>query len=118
MDNYVWLIIFLPLFLVLWEEYIRGQREKQKKILHFIKQKRLGGRIIMSESISKFIGKDCIITTMNATITGVLESVDGNWLNIRRASKGSEAEIVNVDYVSQIREYPRNKNGKKKLIAG
>ena len=71
----------------------------------------------MSAALKRFIGKDCIITTMNSSITGTVESLEDNWLSIRQKSNlGDEGNLVNVDYISQIREYPRNKKGKRKAI--
>jgi hypothetical protein len=72
------------------------------------------GKSIMNEAIKSFIGKDCVITTLNTTITGVVESIEDNWVSIKPENGGSE--IVNIDHVSRIREYPLNKSGKKKLI--
>lgn len=66
-----------------------------------------------NEVIKKFIGKDCIITTFQTQINGVIESIEDNWVILR---VGDKTEIVNIDYISRIREYPLKKNGKKKLI--
>lgn len=46
--------------------------------------------------------------------TGVLKEVKDGGLVIEKTT--GETEIVNLDFVTRIREYPRKKNGKKKSI--
>jgi ferredoxin-fold anticodon binding domain-containing protein len=68
----------------------------------------------MGEAVKKLIGKECIITTgVGSSVVGIIESVEDSWVVLR--SKGN-LEMINLDYVSRIREYPRNKNGKKKTV--
>lgn len=45
---------------------------------------------------------------------GVIKEISDNAMLIER--KTGEKEIVNLDFVTHIREYPRKKNGKKKDI--
>ena len=116
MDLSIWIIIFLPIFIALWIEYEHLRQEKQRRILYTIKQNREKGSGRMSEVIKKYIGKDCIITTMNTTVTGVVEAVEDNWITIQPKDASRGSEIVNIDYISRIREYPRTKSGKRKAI--
>lgn len=70
----------------------------------------------MNELIQKFIGKECIIYTMNSeseSVVGTINELKDGWLFV---SKETEEQIVNIEYVVRIREYPRNKKGKKKAI--
>lgn len=71
----------------------------------------------MTELVKKFIGKECLIYTMNSSseqISGTIGEIDGEWITVLNANGGQE--IVNLEYVTRIREYPRNKNGKKKSV--
>ncbi|MGN0695349.1 MAG: DUF6897 domain-containing protein [Oscillospiraceae bacterium] len=71
----------------------------------------------MTELIKKFIGKECIIYTMNSSseqVCGTITELDGDWITIEEPTGGQE--IINLEYVTRIREYPRNKNGKKKSV--
>ena len=71
----------------------------------------------MTELVKKFIGKECIIYTMNSSaeqISGTIGEIDGEWITVENLNGGQE--IVNLEYVTRIREYPRNKNGKKKSV--
>lgn len=70
----------------------------------------------MNELIQKFIGKECIIYTMNSesgNISGTINELKDGWLVI---SNETGEEIVNAEYVVRIREYPRDKKGRKKAI--
>ena len=71
----------------------------------------------MTELVKKFIGKECLIYTMNSTseqIQGTIGEIDGEWITVLNANGGQE--IVNLEYVTRIKENPRNKNGKKKSV--
>ena len=71
----------------------------------------------MKELAKQFIGKDCIvytITSNEANIQGVIKEIDDGGMLIEKNS--GEKEIINLDFVTRIREYPRKKNGKKKSI--
>lgn len=65
----------------------------------------------MIELIKSFINKECLIYTINGTINGVIIDVTRGGISI---NTGKNSEIVNIDYIIRIREYPKNKNGKKK----
>ncbi len=71
----------------------------------------------MKELAKQFIGKDCIvytITSYDASIQGTIKEIDDGGMIIEKNS--GEKEIINLDFVTRIREYPRKKNGKKKSI--
>lgn len=67
----------------------------------------------MTDLVKNYIGRECLIYTMNSQLAGVIKEVDGSWITV---DNGKDLEAVNLDYVIRIREYPRNKNGKKKAI--
>lgn len=71
----------------------------------------------MYELISRFIGKEVIITTMNSetiSVNGTVTEVKDNWVVLDTKNYGMDA--INIDYITRIREYPRKENGKKKNI--
>lgn len=71
----------------------------------------------MKELAKQFIGKDCIIYTVTSNdgcIQGVIREIGDSGMVVERSS--GEYEIVNLDFVTRIREYPRKKNGKKKSV--
>ena len=69
----------------------------------------------MKELAKRFIDKECVITSFdgNHQYEGVIKEVtDGAIL----VEKDDKIEALNLDFVIRIREYPRKKNGKKKII--
>lgn len=80
------------------------------------KKRKLGGNGEMKELAEKFIGKECIIYSFSETqqYTGVIKEVTDGAVLLERNDKTNEA--INLDFVMRIREYPKNKKGKKKSI--
>ena len=73
--------------------------------------------VVMKELAKQFIGEECIIYTIasnDGSIQGVIKEIDDGGMVIERNS--GEREIVNLDFVTRVRRYPRKKNGKKKDI--
>ena len=113
MTNYLWIVVILTIFLCIrkkrrtaaavWQ--IQNRRKQNKEIL------------VMKELAKQFIGEECIIYTITSndgSVQGVIKEIDDGGMIIERNS--GEREIVNLDFVTRIREYPRNKKGKKKSI--
>ncbi len=67
----------------------------------------------MFELAQSFIDKECIIYTFNSQFTGVIKQVNEGGILIE---KNGAQEAVNFDFIVRIREYPKNKNGKKKSV--
>ena len=110
MQNSYLLFLFLLLFIVIHER--RKEETLMKTVIERRKQK--GAREMLTLA-GKMIGKECLIYAFNQQITGVIEEVTDGAILVRREKTG-EVEIVNLDFVMRIREYPRNKNGKKKSV--
>ena len=67
----------------------------------------------MVELCKRFIGKECIIYTYNSQLEATVKDVSDGAILIER---NGEEEAVNLDFVMRVREYPKNKKGKKKSI--
>ena len=79
-------------------------------------RKKRGEKTEMVELAKKFIGKECVIYTFNSQqYTGTVKEVSDGALLIERG-ENREVEAINLDFVVRIREYPKNKNGKKKSV--
>ena len=65
LDYSVWMCIFLPMFIVFFMQQQAKKRMKHCYILEIIKHHKKRGDFNMSEIVKNFIGKECIITTMN-----------------------------------------------------
>lgn len=104
----VYIAIFLPLILLM----LRQRQEREYVAQRIVKRK--GEGTDMKELAERFVGKECLIYTLGGTqITGVIKEVAGNAMLLE---SGTTLETVNLDYVMRIREYPRNKKGKKKSV--
>lgn len=114
---YIWLIVFI---IIMWSNSAR-RVARVRAIVKANKLKRLRGeKSIMKELVMQFIGKDCVIYTMNsssAMIDGIIAEVseDGGAIIVENPSSKAQ-EIVNLDYVTRIKPIPYNKNGKRKNI--
>ncbi len=69
----------------------------------------------MKELAKRFIDKECVSSSFdgNHQYEGIIKEVtDGAIL----VEKDGKTEAINLDFVIRIREYPRNKKGKKKSV--
>ncbi len=70
----------------------------------------------MKELAEQFIGKECIIYTVtgfDSGIQGTIKEVTDGGVIVK---KKDGLEAVNLEYITRIREWPRNAKGKKKQI--
>lgn len=102
-------IVIFVLLIVLFIHH----RNEQVWIKKYIQRKKRKEHTEMLELAKRFIEKECIIYTFQNQLEGVIKEINGNALLIEK--KGM-LEAVNLDFVVRIREYPRNKKGKKKSV--
>jgi hypothetical protein len=104
----LWLLFFV----------VFRQRSEQKTaaVVHHIKNRKKEAEDM--EALAKqFTGKECIIYTINSndgSIAGIIREVSGGGLLLEDAQ--GQLQAVNLEYVTRIREYPRNGKGKKKSV--
>lgn len=104
----MWLLFFV----------VFRQRSEQKTaaVVHHIKNRKKEAEDM--EALAKqFTGKECIIYTINSndgSIAGIIREVSGGGMLIEDAR--GQLQAVNLEYVTRIREYPRNKKGKKESV--
>lgn len=108
MNPTLWICCYLPLIVVL----LYGLYLRRLALLRRIRRKK-GATHMTDEILSEFIGQECIIYLYSGQVSGVVQSVQDGWLRIRI---GDDLDLVNLEYVSRIRKYPRKKNGKKKSV--
>ena len=109
---YYWWIIWIAL--LLW--IFHGEKTSAAAVLHIRRKRNRQEETSMVELAKRFIGKECIISiiTSSSGVIGTIEEVVDRAMLVKR---GNETTLVNLEYVSQIKEYPKKKNGKKKAIA-
>ncbi len=108
--NYFWVfIIFIVLF-------CRRRKHRRVSAAAVIRRRKQEAKV-MEEMIRSYIGKEVIIYTLSGEghIDGVLESAQDGWATVTGFDSG-ERQSVNLEYVVRVREYPHDKNGKRKLI--
>ena len=107
----------LVVFLLVILPWITRQRRLAavQHILNLKKQNK--ENCVMKELAKRFIGEECIIYTITSSdgnVQGVIKEVGDGGMILEK--KSGELEIINLDFVTRIRQYPRKKNGKKKDI--
>lgn len=113
MNQVLW--IFLPILILFLTEL--QTQHKQKYIIKRIKAYKGKGSEEMSEIIKRFIGKECFITTLSENVIGIVEAVEDHWIVVSPTkNKLGGTEIINIDYISRIRESPKFKMGNKNPI--
>ena len=101
----MWIIIFI----------LFRNRHNAAVIRKIIERRKKGDTTKMKELAERFIEKECIIYSFDSShqYEGIIKEVtDGAIL----VEKGEKLEAINLDFVIRIREYPKNKNGKKKNV--
>lgn len=69
----------------------------------------------MKQLAQQFIGKECLVYTVGDTnaVNGTLQQVTDSALLLE---KSGFLQAINLEYVTRIREWPRDKKGKKKTL--
>ena len=101
----LWIIIFYVIF--------RNRRAVVAR--QIIKKRKLEGNAEMKELAKRFIDKECLISSFdsNHQFEGVIKEVSDSAVLVE---KNGTVEAINLDFVIRIREYPKNKKGKKKSV--
>ena len=113
MANYWWMVFILIIF---W--WIRKRQRTAAAVWQIQNQRKQNKEILAVKELAKqFIGEECIIYTITSndgSVQGVIKEIDDGGMVIERNS--GEREIINLDFVTRIRQYPKKKNGKKKSV--
>ena len=90
---------------------------KRKSIIakKVIQRRKTEEKIKMIELAKNFIGKDCLIYSFDNShqFDGVIKEVSNGAVLIE---KNGELSAINLDFVIRIREFPKDKKGKKKSV--
>ena len=106
---------YIPILVLLIVLFVLLRNRRAVVARQIIKKRKLECNKEMKELAKRFIDKECIISSFdgNHQYEGVLKEVtDGAIL----MEKDGKIEAINLDFVIRIREYPRNKKGKKKSV--
>jgi len=97
--------------------YVLLRNRRAVVVRQIIKKRRMEGDTEMQELAKRFIDKECVITSFdgNRQYEGIIKEVTDGAILIENNGK---TEAINLGFVIRIREYPKNKKGKKKLVVG
>ena len=109
MESYIPIIV---LFIILFVMLYRQNAVVAKKV---IKRRKMEDKTEMLELAKRFIGKECVIYAFdsNHQFDGVIQEVSDGAILVE---KNGSLEAINLEFVIRIREFPRNKKGKKKSV--
>ena len=109
-------IILLALLLLVIIPGVQ-RRRRMAAVRHILNRKKQNTeKIAMKELAKNFIGKECLVYTVASdsnSVNGTIKEITDTGLLIE---KDGYLQVVNLEYVTRIREWPRKKNGKKKEI--
>lgn len=102
-------IAIMILFILIFTQ----NRNKSVMMKQFMKKRNEEDKKEMLELAKRFIGEECLIYTFNSQLSGVIKEVSEGAILVE---SGNTSEVINLDFIVRIRQYPRKKNGKKKSI--
>ena len=111
----IYICAFLPLLIII---ITTRKRQKNFIILKKLKKSKIkkskGEKNQMFELAKRFIDKDCIIYSFNGSQEyGTIKEVTDNAILIEEKD---ELIAVNLEFIAKIKEYPKNKKGKRKSV--
>ena len=95
--------------------YVLLRNRRAIIIRQIIKKRKKEANTEMKELAKRFIDKECVITSFdgNRQYEGIIKEVtDGAIL----VEKDGIPQAINLDFIIRIREYPKNKKGKKSVV--
>lgn len=106
---------YIPIFMLFLVLYLLLRSRKNIIAKKVIEKRQKGEATEMVELAKKFIDKECLIYSFDGSrqFEGIIKEVTDSAILIE---KDGSLEAINLDFVIRIREYPRNKNGKKKSV--
>ncbi len=107
-----WLLVIMAFVIIVSR---RNNKIAARKKVIKLRQIQKGDKTKMVELAKKFIGKECLVYTLDSSSVpqGIIKEVTDGAILIER---DNNVQIVNLDFVTRIQEYPRKKNGKKKAV--
>ena len=105
---------YIPIAMMLLILFLTLRNQNKAVLARQIKKRKTEDGTRMTELARSFIGKECIVYTFNGTqLEGIVKEVTAGALLLEKAGA---PEVINLDFIVRIREYPRGKNGKKKSV--
>ena len=103
MNPGVYACIFLMLFIVISQQ--RNARKNASVIRHRLRNRK--ERSDMLEILERYLGKDCVIHTLNDQVSGTITQISDGWILV---DNGKNVSAVNAEYVLCVQESRRKTN--------
>ena len=87
------------------------ENKKKKWLAQYLRLKKREDNKIMTEAVKRLVDKECIIYLFNGQVVGVVKEIIDNSIVVE---KNEVQQIINLNFVIRICEYPKNKKNKKK----
>ena len=106
---------YIPIIVLWMIIFIMMRNRKAAIVKKIIKKRKMEGNTEMKELAKRFIDKECLISSFdsNHQFEGVIKEVSDSAILVE---KNGTIEAINLDFVIRIREFPKNKKGKKKSV--
>ncbi len=106
---------YIPIFMLFLVLFLLLRNQKNVIAKKIIEKRQKGEATEMVELAKKFIDKECLVYSFdgNRQFEGIIKEVSDSAILVE---KDGALEAINLDFVIRIREYPRNKSGKKKSV--
>lgn len=105
---------YIPIIMLWIIIFIMFRNRKTIVAKRIIKKRKREGNTEMKELAKRFIDKECLIYSFNGNqLEGVIKEVSDGAILVEKAGT---IEAINLDFVIRIREFPKNKKGKKKSV--
>ena len=105
---------FIPIIIMLIIVFTLLRKNKLVILKNLIKRRKAEDKAKMVDFAKKFIDKECLVYSFDGhQFEGIIKEVSEGAILIE---KNGSLEAINLDFITRIREYPRNKKGKKKSL--
>ncbi len=106
---------YIPIIMLWIIIFILFRNRKLAIVKKIMKKRKMEGHTEMKELAKKFIDKECLIYAFDSShqFEGVIREVTDGAILVEKAGT---VEAINLDFVIRIREFPKNKKGKKKSV--
>jgi len=106
---------YIPIIVLCIVLYILRRKRRAVIAQQIIKKRKMEGNNEMKELAKRFMDKECLISSFDSghQFEGIIREVSDSAILVE---KNGTVEAINLDFVIRIREYPKNKKGKKKSV--
>ena len=106
---------YIPIFIILIVIFVLLRQKRLAVVKRIVKNRKKEDKTEMIELAKRFIGKECLIYAFDGghQFEGIIKEVSESAVLLE---KDGQIEAINLDFVIRIREFPRNKKGKKKSV--